>query len=160
MDIKECINGVTLFNEIAGNLQHITNDKLTAQAKVVREEGIELLEAVESGVENEILKECVDVLVTIHGFVKMLELQGYNVTAAFNHVNENNLSKFPTSDKIVSATIEHYQEQGITVSSTTVPHYNCFVIKNEAGKVVKPVNYDKCSVAKYTPTGSVPKVKE
>jgi len=160
MGLKECIDGVTLFNEIAGNFSNITNDKLIAQSKVVREEGIELLEAVESGVENEILKECVDVLVTIHGFVKMLEEQGYDVMGAWSEVNSNNLSKFPSTDEAVEASLEYYYEQEIAVSATTVPDYNCFVIKNDAGKVVKPLGYKKCNVASYTPKGILPKVKE
>lgn len=159
MNINDCINSVELFNEIAGNLDNITNEKLIAQAKVVAEEGNELLEAVAEGKPNDVLKECVDVLVTIHGFVKMLEAQGHDIIGAWNEVNVNNLSKFPTDEKIACDTVDKFSDEGIFCTIEENKDYNVFVIKNENGKVVKPIGYKKCSVASYTPKGILPKVK-
>lgn len=159
MNIQQCIDQVVLFNEIAGNLDNVTNDKLLAQAKVVREEGIELLEAVKDGNPNEILKEAVDVLVTIHGFIKMLEEQGYDVLGAFNEVNINNLSKFPLTEKEAVDSAEMLSEQGIPCNIEENKHFQVFVLKDQFGKIRKPINYKKCSVAPYTPKGIMPKMK-
>jgi len=159
MNINDCIDQVVIFNEIAGNLSNVSHEGLIAQAKVVAEEGNELLEAVAEGNPNEILKEAVDVLVTIHGFVKMLEEQGYDVIGAFNEVNINNLSKFTPSANIANLTIQEFEDKGIKVYGEENLDYNVFVIKNEHGKVVKPSGYKKCSVASYTPKGILPKVK-
>lgn len=159
MTIEECVSGVELFNEIAGNSGLITQESLIAQAKVVAEEGNELLEAVLEGSPNEILKECVDVLVTIHGFVKMLEEQGYDILGAWNAVNINNLSKFPVDEKIACDSVDALADQGVFCRIEENDHYQVFVIKDGQGKVRKPINYKKCSVAAYTPKGILPRVK-
>lgn len=95
--IEDCVAGVAEFNVLAGNLEDITQEKLLSQARVVREEGNELYDAVfyEEG-QEQILKEAVDVLVTIHGFVGMLQNLGYDVYRAWKEVNDNNMSKFPS----------------------------------------------------------------
>lgn len=157
MGIEHCIDQVVVFNDIAGNLDNITQESLVAQANVVEEEGKELLEAVLEGNPNEILKECVDVLVTIHGFVKMLEEQGYDVIGAWNAVNINNLSKFPIDEKIACDSVDALADQGVFCKIEANDHYQVFVIKDEQGKVRKPINYKKCSVAAYTPKGVLPK---
>lgn len=158
MNIQDCINDVALFNEIAGNFSQVTHESLISQSRVVREEGLELFEAVEEGNANEILKEAVDVLVTIHGFVKMLEEQGYDVIGAFNAVNKNNLSKFSTETHIVRQSLDYYDDQGIKITAEENNDYEVYVLKNEFGKVVKPVNYKKVNVAAYTPKGIMPKL--
>lgn len=159
MNINDCIDQVVIFNEIAGNLDNITHESLIAQAKVVAEEGNELLEAVAEGNPNEILKEAIDVLVTIHGFVKMLEEQGYDIVGAWSEVNTNNLSKFPTDEKVACDTVDKFSDEGIFCTVEENKDYNVFVIKDENSKVRKPFGYKKCSVASYTPKGILPKVK-
>lgn len=159
MDIKYCIEQVEMFNEIAGNLNNVTHDNLVAQAKVVLEEAKELYEAVLSGDCNEILKEAADCLVVNTGFALLLKEQGYDIKGAWNAVNINNLSKFPVDEKIACDSVDILADQGVFCKIEANDHYQVFVIKNEAGKVMKPINYKKCSVAPYTPKGILPKVK-
>ena len=157
--IKECVEQVKMSNEIAGNFNLVTQESLVAQAKVVEEEGKELLEAALDGNPNEILKECVDVLVTIHGFVAMLEEQGYNVMDAWRDVNTNNLSKFPTSEKVAYDSVIALSDEGVFCNVEENSQYQVYVIKNEAGKVMKPIGYKKANVSFFTPKGIMPKVK-
>ena len=157
MSIQKCIDQVTMFNEIAGNLSNVTHENLIAQAKVVFEEGDELFGAVMNKDPNEILKECVDCLVVVHGFAKMLEEQGYDVLGAWNEVNTNNLSKFPHTEAEVIFTKQHYEKDGVELVAEYNPDYGVFVLKDTSSKVRKPLSYKKCSVASYTPKGVLPK---
>ena len=157
MDIQKCIDQVTMFNEIAGNLSNVTYENLIAQAKVVFEEGNELFGAVIDKDPNEILKECVDCLVVVHGFAKMLEEQGYNVLGAWSEVNKNNLSKFPTDEEDIVSSLEWYGNEGFDVICEYNDTFNAHVLKDSDGKVRKPLSYKKCSVASYTPKGVLPK---
>lgn len=159
MSLNHCITQVGIFNDIAGNLDNVTHESLLAQAKVVKEEGDELLEAVQHADVNEILKECVDVLVTIHGFVQMLEKQGYDVLGAWKEVNTNNLSKFTSSLVAAENSVSNFGMQGIQTKYEYNEQYDVYVIKNEHGKVLKPLGYKKCSVASYTPKGVLPKME-
>lgn len=157
MQTQQLIDQVELFNTIAGNLSNVTYENLIAQAKVVFEEGNELFGAVMDKDPNEILKECVDCLVVVHGFAKMLEEQGYDVLGAWSEVNNNNLSKFPKHATVAGLSVADYLSRDITVHYTHNEEYDVFVIKNDAGKVVKPIDYKKCSVASYTPKGVLPR---
>lgn len=157
MSLNHCITQVGIFNDIAGNLSNVTHESLLAQAKVVKEEGDELLEAVQHADVNEILKECVDVLVTIHGFVQMLEKQGYDVVGAWKEVNSNNLSKFTSSLVTAEDSVLSLGMIGVKAVQEYNEQYDVFVIKDEQGKVRKPLGYKKCSVASYTPKGVLPK---
>lgn len=158
MTIEECVSGVELFNEIAGNFNLVTQESLVAQANVVEEEGRELLEAALEGNPNEILKECIDCLVVVHGMAQMLQEQGYDVLGAWNAVNKNNLSKFPLTEKEACESVDALSDQGVFCTIETNDHYQVYVIKDENGKVRKPLNYKKCSVAAYTPKGIMPKL--
>ena len=159
MNIQDCINDVALFNEIAGNFNLVTQESLVAQANVVEEEGKELLEAVLEGNPNEILKECIDCLVVVHGMAQMLQEQGYDILSAWNAVNKNNLSKFPLTEKEACDSVDALSDQGVFCTIEANDHYQVYVIKDEHSKVRKPVGYKKCSVAAYTPKGVMPKVE-
>lgn len=156
MSIKSCIKQVEMFNDIAGNLSHVSHNKLVAQGKVVREEALELCAAVATEDKHEILKECVDVLVTIHGFVKMLEQQGYNVLGAFEEVNVNNLDKFTSSLVVAEQSVAEYAKEGTTIDVTYNEFYGVYVLKDLAGKIRKPISYEKCSVEAFVPKGGMP----
>ena len=148
---EEGIAGTVEFNALAGNLENITEESLIAQAKVVREEGIELFDAVDNkeGPEQ-ILKEAIDVLVTIHGFVSMLQIKGYDVCGAWKDVNENNLSKFP-KDYVTA----HYSQLAYLDDSVQVEvikrEEGCYVLKDDNGKIRKPIGYQKPNLKKYLP---------
>lgn len=154
--IKGCIEGVALFNDIGGNLSNVNREKLIAQAKVVKEEGLELVEAVLGGNNEEILKECIDCMVTVVGMFKMLEQQGYDTMGAWLETNQNNMSKFTTSLIDVDDSIAHYYNKGVIVKAEYNDFYDVYVLKDECGKIRKPLSYKKCSVACYTPKGIPP----
>lgn len=154
--IKECIEQVVMFNDIAGNFDNVTHNTLLSQAKCVAEEGIELEQSVLSNNPNEILKECIDCMVVVVGMFKMLEQQGYDTLSAWKEVNSNNMSKFTISLCDVDESIEHYKDNGIEVTAEYNDFYNVYVLKDSAGKVRKPLSYNKASVACYTPKGIPP----
>ena len=149
--IEKCVAGVAEFNVIAGNYQNIGYDTLLAQAKVVREEGIELYNAVHDVEGKEqILKEAVDVLVTAFGFVGILQNLGYDVYGAWKEVNKNNLDKFPKSQTDAFYTKTGYEASGVTTEVVQYNH-NTWVIKDTHGKVRKPIGYQKVCLKKYLP---------
>jgi len=87
-------NGVKEFNNVIGNLNNVDEKKLIAQARCVLEEAKELHYAVTNNEGSEqLLKETVDVIVTIFGVVQQLQTLGYNVWDALDKVNKNNLTK-------------------------------------------------------------------
>lgn len=147
---------VFLFNEIAGNFKEVSKEKLVAQAKVVLEESQELLQAlVNNEGEEQLLKETIDVLVTVLGMFGMLKQQGYNVEAAWNVVNKNNLTKFCHSYSDALNGVLDYSAQGIkVVYERSPPHIDRFyyILRDENGKVRKPLGYKKCSVKQFTPS--------
>ena len=150
----DAIDLIEDFNEIGGNFKNITNEDLISQARVNKEEALELWDALslEEG-EAQILKESVDNFVTIVGFLKMLEKKGYDVENALIQVGENNLDKFISFDDpcLVQETVDFYAEQGIKVTAENNMEYEFTVIKDENGKIRKPVGYVKADVSKFIP---------
>lgn len=148
---EEGIAGTVEFNVLAGNLENISEENLLAQAKVVREEGIELFNAVANNEGSEqVLKEAVDVLVTIHGFVSMLQMKGYDVCGAWKEVNDNNLTKFPSDYVTAHYSQLAYLDDNVQVEVIKLPE-DCFMLKDDAGKVRKPLGYQKPNLKKYLP---------
>jgi len=150
----DAIDLIEDFNEIGGNFKNITTEELLSQARVNKEEALELWDALtlEEG-EAQILKEAVDNFVTVTGFLKMLEKKGYDVENALIHVGENNLEKFISFDDpcLVQETVDFYAEQGVKVTAENNMEYEFTVIKDENGKIRKPVGYVKADVSKFIP---------
>lgn len=152
--LKECIEDVVLFNTYAGNYDNITDEFLLSQARVVREEGCELLDAVANNEGKEqVLKECVDVLVTITGFATMLQRAGYDVLGAWKAVNANNLDKFPTSYTDACYTLTGYESTEVSVAGFQMIEVDSsrWAIKDGNGKIRKPIGYEKVSVKQFIP---------
>lgn len=152
MNLLECYDGVYKFNAVAGNLDNVTEDSLRSQARCVLEEAKELFAAVD---ENEgpeqLLKESIDVTVTIFGFIQQLYSQGYDVFGAMTKVNENNLTKVSMDDVVAAYTVMAYEELDIPVEKHRNPIG--YSVKDENGKVRKPVNYKAVDVAEFVPGG-------
>lgn len=153
-NIEECVLGVVEFNTLCGNLDAVTEENLLAQARVVQEEAVELFDAVHLKEGNtQILKECVDALVVIHGFAAMLQRAGFDVEGAWKAVNENNMTKFTSSYTDACYTKMGYEStegDGFYVEQVGA---NLFCVKDKFHKVRKPIGYNKVSVAKFTPEG-------
>ena len=152
MNLLECYDGVYKFNDVAGNLDNVSEEGLRAQARCVLEEAKELFAAVD---ENEgpeqLLKESIDVTVTIFGFIQQLYSQGYDVFGAMTKVNENNITKVSMDDVVAAYTVMAYEELNIHVEKHRNPIGYC--VKDENGKIRKPVNYKAVDVAEFVPGG-------
>ena len=150
----DAIDLIEDFNEIGGNLKNVTEEDLLSQARVNNEEALELWDALylDEG-KAQILKEAIDNYVTIVGFLKMLEKQGYDVANALIHVGENNLSKFISFDDpcLVQETVDFYKGLGIEVFVENNTEYELTVIKDSNGKIRKPVGYKSADVSKFVP---------
>jgi hypothetical protein len=152
MTLLDCYDGVYKFNAVAGNLDNVEEDSLRAQARCVLEEAKELFTAVD---ENEgpeqLLKESIDVTVTIFGFIQQLYSLGYDVFGAMTKVNENNLTKVSMDDIVAAYTVMAYEELNIPVEKHRSPIGYC--VKDENGKIRKPVNYKAVDVSEFVPGG-------
>lgn len=148
--IQECVAGVVEFNAVGGNFENIDKTKLLGQLKRVDEELRECIQALQDNEGNtQVLKEGVDLGVTVMGYLEMLEQLRFDVCGAWQAVNENNLSKYPKHFKDASLTKKMYEAQGIHVDISHNEQYNCYVIKDENGKVRKPHNYQNINVASF-----------
>ena len=153
-DIKDLIGDVHLFNEIAGNYNNVDKDSLFGQSKLIVEEAKELYDAINLAEgDAQILKETCDLLVVAFGMVGKLQHLGYDVSFAWQVVNANNLTKFPDSEEEVMESISDYKKQGVYITPEYNNQYECYVLKDENGKVRKKSSYKKCSVEAFTPKG-------
>ena len=143
-------NGVKEFNNVIGNLDNVDEKKLIAQARCVLEEAKELHYAVTNNEGSEqLLKETVDVIVTIFGVVQQLQTLGYNVWDALDKVNKNNLTKVSMDAIQAAYTQDAFAENNVDTVVVTTPHG--YAVKDSNGKVRKPINYKAVSVAEFIP---------
>ena len=150
-NLSGLVEGVVTFNAVSGNLLDVNSSSLLAQSKIVLEEAKELLQAVEDNEgQEQILKETTDCLVTIFGMVAMLNRLGYDVAGAWQAVNENNMTKFPT-DRVeaIYAADAIANETGKVCS--VFERDGRYIIKDGNGKIRKSLRYQKVSVLQYTP---------
>lgn len=150
--LEGCVLGVLQMNNIINAGKPIN---LEAQVRVVREEGRELYNAVtQNEGPEQVLKETIDVLVTAFGALQALIEQGYDVFGAWEAVNENNMSKFPDEAADAIYTAEAYAASGIATTVSQDPVSSLFVIRNNAGKALKPHGYIPVDLKAYLPMDS------
>lgn len=142
--LAKCFEGIVRFNSLAGNLDPSDVQRLPAQAKVVLEEAGELFFAVEHEGEDQILKECCDLLVASLGMLATLNVRGYNVLGALNEViNPNNMTKFCLSNTEAQYTAMGYnatEDCGAEVRRLDEYHWGVF---NAQGKLLKPIGHNR-----------------
>lgn len=150
LELEKCVLEVYEFNKLIGNTENVDRKKLLAQAKVNLEEAKELVDALENESDEQVLKEAVDNLVTIHGFIQMLNSAKYNVFGAWGKVNANNMAKFLDDQTKAYYTKMAYEAQGkdVEVWQLTCDKWGVF---NKEGKLLKPIGYEKVSVKEFTP---------
>jgi NTP pyrophosphatase (non-canonical NTP hydrolase) len=153
--MQECVKGVYEFNSLAGNFDNITYEKLIAQAKFNLEEAQELYDALvnKEGVAH-ILKEAGDNGVTLVGFFGMLERLGFDVKGAWNAVNENNMSKF-TKCFVDAKYSQHFYEETTPVKIEYNEQHDVWILRDNNGKIRKPLSYRPVDVSKFCPKGVV-----
>lgn len=144
--VQQSILKIMQFNEVCGNLDNITTDKLALQLDLIQEEYLETVEAFDNNNDVEFLDGTIDMFVVIVGQLLKLEAAGFDVAEAMKRVDDNNLSKFPSLVEDFSYSNEF--------TCTVNEKYNVAVIKDSNGKVrkpleFKPVDISDCAVAGF-----------
>ena len=144
--LNELYDGTEMFNSIAGQLDKITQASLDHQAKLVLDEAVELKD---SGTDKvNALKEAIDVLVTTFGYIQKLGLAyDCDIAEAMNLVNGNNLSKFSEDPEDLMESVRFYMEKGVKVDVQYDEDSGLYSLKDESGKVRKPVWYQDCDLS-------------
>ena len=144
MNLQKLVDLSLQFNEISGADKETSNESLLAQKGFVVDEAIELSNAVEANDEGEIVKEALDVLVTVVGVLQKMQNRGFDIEAAAATVGLNNLSKYPKTHAEAMQSLQDLASQGVNAYVSYNPVYDCYVIRDvEAGKVRKPSGYQK-----------------
>jgi hypothetical protein len=135
--IQEAYDSVKVFNQLAGNLNAVTLAKVDNQVSLCFEELTETIDGVEAKDMTELLDGACDMFVVGAGLLQQLEAAGFDVARALKRVTDNNLTKFPlemSTEDMATAKAAGYS---INFDSN---NYR-YVLKNSAGKVMKPAGY-------------------
>lgn len=98
-----------------------------------------------------LLDGVVDVLYTTFALPRELEALNYDVTGAIQAVSDNNNTKFPTDIDIAEESVAEYKEQGIDVKFHLDEQTKLFVLKDNNGKIRKPVGFKSVCLDEYLP---------
>lgn len=124
--------------EIAGQNLELEPKARKQQLSYIQSEVQELSDALEETDLVEELDACMDILVTVFGYIQKLESLGARVDVAMVKTADNNLSKFPTTLEEVQQTQEFYKT---VKNKETVFSYNSdykrYVVRDMNGKYLK-----------------------
>lgn len=128
------------FNSISGSIQETSQKSFGDQLSFIEEESYELKYATNN---VEALDACVDILVTVMGYMqKMQYTYGADVAKAMDLIAENNLSKYPPTKELAEQTVKMYADKGVETYYTYNEDYQVYVIRDKVtGKVKKPVGF-------------------
>lgn len=148
MNLQKLVDLSLQFNAISGADKEIDESALRRQVCFVVDEAEELYDAEDyfsyGEPEGEIVKEALDVLVTVVGVLQKMQNRGYDIEAAAEEVGLNNLSKYPKTHAEAMQSLQDLASQGVNAYVSFNPEYNCYVIRDvDAGKVRKPSSYQK-----------------
>ena len=151
--ILDSYNKTKQFNQIAGN---IDKGDIDLQLKLMFEEYLETLKASNTFLladENdsayftfnrffpneptdlvELLDGAVDMKVINDGLLQILESKGFNIAKALQKVGENNLSKYPKTEPDMDLYPTGWTKE-------YKPKHDVWVIKDENGKIRKPLDF-------------------
>lgn len=138
-----------VFNEMAG--QQVTFAAIKNQMKRIVEEVNEMQAAIDTNNPTELLDGVVDAYYVLNGLAAILDNMGFNVSGALQKTAENNLSKFPEEETVVEDTIVEYTNKGINLIADWSNKYQCWSLKDEHGKVRKPVGYVSNDLSEFVP---------
>ena len=128
--------------EIAGQDKEFSYQFRKQQLSYIQSEVQELADALEELDLVEELDACMDILVTVFGYMQKLQQHGARVDKAMVKTAENNLSKFPTTLEEVQQTQEFYKT---VKNKETVFGYNSdykrYVVRDMNGKYLKPSSF-------------------
>jgi hypothetical protein len=128
--------------EIAGQNLELEPKARKQQLSYIQSEVQELSDALEETDLVEELDACMDILVTVFGYIQKLKALGARVDVAMVKTADNNLSKFPTTLEEVQQTQEFYKT---VKNKETVFSYNSdykrYVVRDMNGKYLKPSSF-------------------
>lgn len=128
--------------EIAGQDQELTPKYRKQQLSYIQSEVAELEDALDVQDLVEELDGCMDILVTVFGYLGKLQRLGARVDVAMVKTADNNLSKFPISLEEVEKTQEFYK--GVKNKETIFGYnsdYKRYVVRDMNGKYLKPSSF-------------------
>ena len=132
MDVTKLYNDVKIFNELAGSLENVNKSSIALQLDLIQEEFLETVQAFDEKDPVEFVDGVADMFVVLSGLMQKLEALGVDVEAAFERVNNNNLSKF--SDSVL--------QQPPKTTATFNKRWEKWVFKNnQTGKIMKPLDF-------------------
>lgn len=138
-------NEVKKFNEIAGQLDVVTEGSIALQLDLIQEEYLETVEAFDGKNNVELLDGAIDMFVVVSGLLQKLEASGYNVAEAMKRVTDNNLSKFP--DVATRSGVVIPSEWQVNLNE----EHNVVVFRNQVGKIMKPPGFVPVELHGLTP---------
>lgn len=151
--MNESYRDNAMFNEIAGNDVRLSLNDLFNQERLIAEEAKELKDALIDNDPVEVLDAIVDLYVVIDGFATKLEALGFDISTALKQTIENNMSKFPADQQIVEDTIDAFDKQGIKTTGEFNTKFNRWVIKDQHGKIRKPIGFVPNDLSNCVPEG-------
>ena len=128
--------------EIAGQSTETTPKHRKQQLSYIKSEVDELQDALDQEDLVEELDACMDILVTVFGYLGKLEKLGARVDVAMVKTADNNLSKFPTTIDEAEQTQKFYKV--VKNKDTTFgynPEYKRYVVRDMNGKYLKCKNF-------------------
>lgn len=147
--IGKAYQAVKVFNSVAGNLTKVDAKSIDAQITFIFSELEETISAFEKKDSVEIVDGACDLFVTVAGLMQKLEVAGFNVDEALERVNENNMSKYPSSSDFTSQTIHKVVGEGHAPLFNKT--HSVWVIKDLAGKIRKPTNFKSVDLSDCVP---------
>ena len=157
-NIQAAYEATRKFNEIAGNLEDNSPERINFQLDLINEELVETAAATghegcdcgqEAAAPNaiELLDGACDLFVTVAGLMQKLEAAGFNVEEALKRVCDNNMAKFPLAVELPSTCPE-----GSDVSLSSCGKHIIYK-RNSDGKVTKPTNFVSVDLEGLAPEG-------
>ena len=128
--------------EMVGQPPRTTPKHRKQQLSYIKSEVDELQDALDQEDLVEEVDACMDILVTVFGYLGKLEKLGARVDVAMVKTADNNLSKFPTTIDEVEQTQKFYKV--VKNKDTTFgynPEYKRYVVRDMNGKYLKPSSF-------------------
>lgn len=151
-DISEFQMDCYAFNDIAGKDTQCSLKDIESQYNLILEETKEIKEkGIDKNNAKEVVDGVADVLVTALGLVQKLENLGVDMNKALRDTAYNNLTKYPSDERIAIETAQKYEQEGVQVKVEYNSEYELFVIKNMKDKVMKPVGFESNDLSDCIP---------
>jgi hypothetical protein len=140
------------FNSVAGKDSLCTLKDIEFQYNLILEETKEIKEkGIDHNNAKEVVDGVVDVMVTALGLMQKLEHLGVDMNKAMRDTAYNNLTKYPSDERIAIETAQKYEQEGKQVTVDYKAEYELFVIKDLKDKVMKPIGFESNDLSNCIP---------